>query len=314
MRQVPRFLLIAAATSCLFVRPVPAAEGADLSPLTLPRDGRPAVPADSGTLLLNAVPVTDGRGAVIGPQDLLEIKVFQLDQFNQTLRVAGDGSISLPLLGRVQVAGLTREQAERTIAGLLEERYINDPQVTVFVKEYESRKVAVTGAVQKPGSYEMLGEKTVLEMIAVAGGITRDVAKHVVVIRRGDGSAPVRRIPLDLQELIYRGDPASNVVVQPGDIIYLPIEEIVKVYVNGAVRKPGAIEFKASEPITVLQAVTAAEGTTDRAAERRVQIVRRSEDGSRQVIAVDLKRVKQGRVEDVPLLRDDVVFVPEAFF
>ena len=94
----------------------------------------------------------------IGRQDLLEISVFDLKELDQTVRVADDGSITLPLLGRLQVAGLMKGELEGLIARLLEERFVRNPQVTIFVKEYESRKVAVSGAVKKPDTYEMLGE------------------------------------------------------------------------------------------------------------------------------------------------------------
>jgi len=292
---------------------VPAPAAGVLSEIAVKNGETVAVGALLGQIAEGGAAGKAAAGVVIGLQDLLEIKVFQLDQLNQTLRVADDGSITLSLLGRIMVAGLTCEQAERRIAGLLEARYINDPQVSVFVREYESRKVAVTGAVQRPGAYEMLGEKTVLEMIALAGGVTRDAAKQVFVIRRQPGDAP-RSIALKLDELIYTGDPAVNIPLQPGDIVYLPAEALFKVYVNGAVGKPGALEVKESEQITVLQAVTAAAGTTERAAERRVQVIRRGKDGKKQIIPVDLKRVKQGSAEDILLVKDDVVFVPEAFF
>ena len=297
---------------CGFVRAETEAGAAGSDP-----DGSAREPVSQEEVVIQASPAPgfpSGSAVVIGPQDLLEIKVFQLDQLNQTLRVSDDGSITLPLLGRIQAVGLTREQLERRIAGLLGARYVNDPQVSVFVKEYESRKVAVTGAVQKPGTYEMLGSRTVLEMIAVAGGTTKDVAKQVVVIRRGQGGTPPRRIALDLGELVDLGDPAQNILLEPGDIVYVPVEEILKVYVNGAVGKPGPIEFKRSEPITVLQAVTAAAGTTERASEKRTRIIRRLADGSKEVIPVDLRKVRMGQAEDVPLVKDDVVFVPEAFF
>ena len=325
--KLPRKLLVAFATAaafqislCSYSGTAATAEEAEkpAHPQQEPPhagEEEPSAGAHEGetTLMTARAAGKAAAGVVIGLQDLLEIKVFQLDQLNQTLRVADDGSITLSLLGRIMVAGLTCEQAERRIAGLLEARYINDPQVSVFVREYESRKVAVTGAVQRPGAYEMLGEKTVLEMIALAGGVTRDAAKQVFVIRRQPGDAP-RSIALKLDELIYTGDPAVNIPLQPGDIVYLPAEALFKVYVNGAVGKPGALEVKESEQITVLQAVTAAAGTTERAAERRVQVIRRGKDGKKQIIPVDLKRVKQGSAEDILLVKDDVVFVPEAFF
>src|SRR5512140_397777 len=103
-----------------------------------------------------------GSDYKIGLQDLLELKVFDLKELDQTVRVADDGSITLPLLGRLQAAGLTKGDLEKLIARLLEEKYVRNPQVTIFVREYQSKKVAVSGAVKKPDTYEMLGEKTLL--------------------------------------------------------------------------------------------------------------------------------------------------------
>ncbi len=127
-----------------------------------------------------------GTDYKIGRQDLLEIKVFDLKELDQTVRVADDGSITLPLLGRLQVAGLTKGDLEALIAKLLEERFVRNPQVTIFVREYESKKVAVSGAVKKPDTYEMLGERTLLEMLSKAGGSTRTSA------RRSSSSARTR--------------------------------------------------------------------------------------------------------------------------
>src|SRR5262249_17466943 len=155
---------------------------------------------------------------VIGPQDLLEIKVFQLDSFNQTQRVGDDGAITLPLVGKVQVGGFTREEVEGRIAELLRQ-WVNDPQVSVFVRENESRKVAVTGAVERPGSYEMLGARTLIEMIAMAGGVTRDAGPSVIVMRRGADGSPVR-LEVSLDALLRSGDGSTDIPLRPGDIIY----------------------------------------------------------------------------------------------
>ena len=105
----------------------------------------------------------------VGRQDLLEISVFGVEELDQTVRVGDDGSITMPLLGRLDVSGLTKTELEGTIAKLLAARYIRNPQVTVFIKEYTSKQIAVSGAVKRPGTYEMLGRKTLLEMISMAG-------------------------------------------------------------------------------------------------------------------------------------------------
>jgi polysaccharide export outer membrane protein len=254
-----------------------------------------------------------GSDYEIGRQDLLEIRVFGLDELNQMVRVADDGSISMPLLGRLVVGGLTKTELERRIAELLEERYVRDPQVTVFVRAYESKKVAVTGAVKEPDSYEMLGQKTLLEMISLAGGLDRDVGREIIVFRKNqDGTA--RRIPVDLNRLVYEADPSLNLAIEPEDIIYVPAVEKVRLFVGGAVKNPNLYEIPRSEPVTVLKAITLAGGATDRAALKRVQILRTDANGQRVTLEVNLKKIRRGKVEDPILLKDDLVLVPEAFF
>src|SRR5215510_11682920 len=233
-----------------------------------------AAPATEPPQTLEAFPIPaqapylkrGGSDYRIGKQDLLELKVFDLKELDQTVRVADDGSITLPLLGRLDAAGLTKGELEATIARLLEERYVRNPQVTIFVKEYQSKKVAVSGAVKKPDTYEMLGEKTLLEMISLAGGLDKDLGKEIIIFRsKEDGDGDAERISIDLDKLVYEADPALNVLVLPGDIVYVPSVGKVRIFVTGAVRTPNLYEVPRSEPVTVLKAVTLAGGTTDRA-------------------------------------------------
>jgi polysaccharide export outer membrane protein len=297
---------------------------AQTPPEPVPPSPVPAAPAQSEEKL-TAKPVAPdqvltppvrrgGSDYKVGRQDLLEIKVFDLEELNQTVRVADDGSITVPLLGRLQVAGLTKGELEALLARLLEERFVRDPQVTIFVKEYESKKVAVSGAVKKPGTYEMLGEKTLLEMISQAGGLDAEPGKQIYIFRQANDGGEAERLAVDLDRLVYRADAALNVALAPGDIVYVPAIEKVRIFVSGAVRNPNLYEVPRDEPVTVLKAVTLAGGTTDRAAEKKVQVIRTRPDGTRLIIPVDLKRVKRGKIEDPVLQRDDLVLVPEAFF
>jgi len=220
---------------------------------------------------------------------------------------------TMPLLGRLMVGGLTKGELEIKVAGLLAERFVHDPQVTVFVKEYQSRRVAVSGAVNPPGTYEMLGQKTLLEMLSMAGGLGQEVGKQIIIFRqRPDGGT--QRVPIDLEQLVYRADPLLNHVVAPGDIIYVPSIEKIRIYVNGAVNNPNLYEVPRDVPVTVLRAITLAGGTTDRAALKKVQIMRNDPDGTHAVLQVDLKKIKQGKAEDPILQAEDIVLVPEAFF
>ncbi len=249
----------------------------------------------------------------IGRQDLLEVKVFAVDELNQTVRVADDGSITMPLLGRLAVDGLTKTELEQKIAAELAERFVRDPQVTVFVKEYESKRIAVSGAVKKPDTYEMLGRKTLLEMLSMAGGLDKDLGKEIIIFRpAADGST--ERIPLDLQQLVYAADPRLNLTVEPGDIIYVPTVEKVRIFVTGAVKQPDVYEVPHDEPLTVLKAVTLAGGTTDRAARKRVQIMRSDPEGKRVTLYADLRKIQRGKAEDPLLQKGDIVLVPESFF
>lgn len=303
--SVPMFAIVA----MLLMDPVAA-------PAPLPTPQEPQV-LEAHPIELPPVPTSfvkrGGSDYRIGRQDLLEISVFDLKELDQTVRVADDGSITLPLLGRLQVAGLTKGELETLIAKLFEERYVRNPQVTIFVKEYESKKVAVSGAVKKPDTYEMLGDKTLLEMISLAGGLDKDLGKEIIIFReQDDGTA--QRISVDLDKLVYEADPSLNVPVLPGDIVYVPAVEKVRIFVTGAVRTPNLYEVPRSEPVTVLKAVTLAGGTTDRASESRVQIIRTDADGKRVTIPVNLKKVKRGKVEDPILMKDDLVLVPESYF
>jgi len=272
-----------------------------------------ARPLDATSPLAAALLPGGGSDYRIGRQDLLEIEVFGVDELTQTVRVADDGSITMPLLGRLAVAGLTKSELEALIARLLEARFVRDPQVTVFVKEYESKKVAVTGAVKRPGSFEMLGAKTLLEMISLAGGLDNDLGREIYIFRRQPEGGS-KRIPIDLERLVYAADPALNLPIEPADIIYVPTMEKVRIFVSGAVKKPDVYEVPRHEPVTVLKAVTLAGGTTDRAAEKKVQIMRDRPDGSRVSLTVNLRRIKRGRAEDPILAEGDIVLVPEAFF
>ncbi len=301
-------------TACLLLSLAPVIPGAaqDAEEPVLTLEARPAAPAPTPPPTAG-LPLRGGSDYLIGKQDLLEIRVFGLEELNQTVRVADDGSISLPLLGRLLVAGLTKTDLERMLARLLEESYVREPQVTVFVKEYESKKVAVTGAVRKPGRYEMLGEKTLLEMISLAGGLDQDVGREIILFRRNGGET-TQRIQVDLERLVYDADPQLNLVILPEDIVYVPTIERVRIFVGGAVKNPNLYEVPRSEPVTVLKAVTLAGGTTDRAALRRVQIHRTDADGARVTLTVDLKKIRRGKAEDPILQKDDLVLVPEAFF
>lgn len=240
--------------------------------------------------------------------DLLEIRVFELPELNQIVRVSEDGSISLTLLGKVDVVGLTAQDLEKKLVSILDQQYTKDAHVTVFIREYQ--KVAVLGAVMRPGMYELSGPTTLLHFIALAGGLTAQAMNELYVYRqREDGKQ--NRLAIKLDDLMIHGDKVLNIPLQPKDVITIPIDQIQNVFVYGEVKTPGVIQFLYSKKITLLQAIAQAGGTTDWAKKRSVMIKRiDKKTGKGREIRVNLTAVINGRVSDIELQDGDVVIVP----
>lgn len=250
---------------------------------------------------------------VIGSEDLLEISVFEQPDLNRTVRVSGDGTISVPLLGVIPMNGLTTKEAEATLRDLLGEKYLTNPQVSVFVKEAKSKKVSVVGAVSKPGTVEMLGQRTLLEAISEAGGLTQQAGKDLYVLRP-DSSGATTRIDVDLDDLMINGNPELNIPILAGDVINIPIDRLLHVYVDGAVKKPGEVEYKTSRPLNLLQAIAAAGGLSERASQKGIVLIRNHPDGSQEILKIDLKAVRKGKEPNLVLENGDSIYVPETFF
>lgn len=250
---------------------------------------------------------------IIGPKDLLEISVFGLDELNTTARVSEDGLITVALLGEVEVAGLTKSGVEKRLTRLFEERFLKNPQVTVFIEEYRSRIVSILGAVNEPGDYELLGRQTLLQMISQAGGMTEDAGKEINVIRKNEDGVNTS-LKIQLEELMERGDMELNMVLKPGDIINIPIDKIVRVYVFGQVRNPGALEVKKSNIPTLLRAIAQAGGFSERANKGKVSIKRLNDQDKEVQMIVNAKAIIKGKKKDIQLKENDVVYVPESVF
>lgn len=263
----------------------------------------------------------------IGPQDLLEISVFQAPELSPTVRVSGSGEISLPLLGAVQAAGLTPKTLEFVLQELLRRTYMKDPHVSVFVREMQSHSVSVFGAVKKPGVLQIGTPKTLVEVLSMAEGLAED-AGDTVIVMRGAGlpgttpSAPDGRlaetIPTDrstvetnLKSLLESGDTRYNLVVYPGDVVKVARAGVV--YVEGEVKKPGGFMLKTNENISLLQAVALAEGLTRTASRSHTRIMRTDQvTGARTEIPINLDKILAGGLADPILRPKDIVFIPNS--
>jgi len=147
--------------------------------------------------------------------------------------------------------------------------------------------VAIIGAVEKPGMYELVGRQTLLQMISQAGGFKDTAANEIYVLREGqDGTAA--SISIDLEDLMINGNQNLNIPIQANDVINVPVDKLINVYVFGEVRQPGALQVKMSNKITLLQAIAQAGGLSENATKRGVTIKRRDKSGKEINLSVNL--------------------------
>jgi polysaccharide export outer membrane protein len=250
----------------------------------------------------------------VGSKDVLQIDVYGVDSLrNLEVTVSEVGKITLPLLGEVDVNGLTKSEVEQKLVGLLSQSILRNPQVTVLIKSYQSKVVYLIGAVQKPGVYPLLSRQTLLETIVQAGGPAINAGKEVIVVRKQDGGEG-NSLRLSLEDLMYNVDARFDIPLQPNDIINIPADREVVIYVLGAVKSPGALTVKLSSVPSLLKAITKAGGFSDRANQGDVRIRRTDARGVEKEIKVNARDIIRGKKKDVPLEPEDVIIVGESIF
>jgi polysaccharide export outer membrane protein len=258
---------------------------------------------------------------LLGPDDELEISGPELDELtNKPTRIDGDGNIQVPLVGRVHVAGLTVQQGEQELNNRLN-TYIRHPQSAINVKELRSQPASILGAVNTPGVHQVQGHKTLLEMLSVAGGIRTDAGYSIRITRQLEwGCVPLPNATVDasgrfsvaevnLKNIMEAKNPEENIQVFPHDVISVPKAEMV--YVIGEVKRSGGFVLGEHQSISVLQALSLAEGLNGTADTRHARILRLKRDADqRQELAVDVRGVLTGKKPDVALQGDDILFIP----
>ncbi len=248
----------------------------------------------------------------IGPSDLLKVKAIESEKFTTTERVDMDGNINLPFLDDVNVSNLTPVQAEQKIEDLLkEEGFIKDPHVNVFVAEHKSKTVSVLGYVNEPGNYEMFGEMTLLDALAMAKGLNEKAGTIAYITRTQNGKQD--KMMVDLDDLLKKDQKPGqvNIEMRPGDKVYVP--EAANVFVDGAVRTPGSYPINEGET-TLSQAIVMAGGVASYADEGDVSLVRYAGSGKREIVNVDLKSIEEGASEDPLLNEKDAIVVGASGF
>lgn len=236
----------------------------------------------------------------LGAGDVLKISVYGNPDLGLETRVSEAGQITFPLVGAVAVGGLSASAAEKKLGGLLESGgYLRKAQVNIIVTSLQSQQASVLGQVNRPGRYPLEGKRTVMDMLAMAGGMNPDGADQVTLIRKR--AETTSRDVIDILDIVRNGDLKGDTEVSGNDIIY--VERAPRFYIYGEVQRPGA--FRLERNMTVVQALSVGGGLTQRGTERGVRIKRRNAAGQIEVI--------KSKHDDL-LQVDDVVYVQESLF
>ncbi|MCB1020675.1 MAG: polysaccharide biosynthesis/export family protein [Acidobacteria bacterium] len=265
------------------------------------------------------------RFATLGPGDQLRVDVVDLPELQgRDAKIGVDGSLSLPHVGSLRAEGLTTAALEKAIEKRLSD-FMYEPHASVTVMEQASRPVYVLGSVHQPGALQMRGRLRLLEALSLAGGLSDDSGHSLTVTRRiergplplpsartdAEGENSIVEIPL--QPLVTSRAPETNLELMPEDIVSVRKADLV--YVVGHVEKAGGFVLKEHETVTALKALALAGGLKPHASPKRAKILRREAGASNaeaEERPVDLKAILDGRIADVPLSPEDVLFVPKS--
>ncbi len=265
-------------------------------------------------LLLQALAGSEAvrENLVIGPDDVLEIQVFQVAELNRTVRVDQKGFITLPLLGSVRAEGFSPPSFERHLAKLLGEKYLNNPNVSVFVREFKSRPVSVVGAVKHPGLYQLPSPKPLVEILAMAEGLADGpvgkAGSRMLVTRGASHADAGKTVEVSVLGVLHNDPDAASLLIFPGDQIRVLPAEVV--YVLGDVERPGSYSLETHQSVNVLQALALAGGPKRTAKLKEVLIFRHDAAGGREEIPLRITGKLRGPDAGRLLAANDILFVP----
>ncbi len=243
----------------------------------------------------------------IGPGDAITITVFDISELSGEFRVSQTGQVDLPLIGKVSVDGLTADQAATEIQAKLKSGgFVLHPQVTVLISQYTSQGADVMGQVARPGIYPTLGQRRLLDMITLAGGVTGSAGNLVTIIHRKDPHHPEY---LALAQTPQGYKVQANPVILPGDTIVVQKSGIV--YILGAVERPGGYLINNNEPLSLVQALALAGGNRVTSNIRDVRLIRKVRSGKEEV-KLNLKKIYLGKEADIAVNDGDIVYVPSS--
>ena len=231
-----------------------------------------------------APPASVEMDYAVGPQDVLNVRIYGEEKMSGRIRVDNDGTLPFEYLGRVKVEGMTTAQIEAYLTKALGDGYLRNPQVSVEVVEYRSQSVFVTGEVRMPNKYSLPGNSTLMDVLTYAGSVTPNAGNwvHITHARQGaDTRGPAASAEYDMRVNLrdIQTGKAQNIKMRDGDTVYVPKSE--RVWVVGQVRNVGGIVYE--EGMTVFEAIAAAGGITEKGSSTRIEIIR-LENGQRKSI------------------------------
>lgn len=236
---------------------------------------------------------------LLGPGDMVRITVYGNPDLSTETRVTQGGQLTFPLLGEVAVGGSSVVQSEKKISSMLEQGgFVKNAQVNIVVLQFTSQQISILGDVLKPGRYPLERTSSLVEVLALAGGINPNGSDIVTVLSKTEDK--IVKYDYDLPDLLRKGK-GVNIKIYSDDVIYVPHAPIF--YVYGEVQRPG--QFRLERNMTVVQALAAGGGLTMRGTERSLRIKRRNEAGVLETI--------EAKADDL-LIKDDVLFVRESLF
>ena len=251
----------------------------------------------------------------IGPEDLLEIDVFQVPDLKTLARVSAKGYIKLPLIDGIEAGGLTVSELESMLAERLK-KYLKEPVVTVFVKDFRSQQISILGQVKEPRVYYVTGQKYLLDILSLAGGVTPNAGSVCIIQRVSAQKSPdsgkeyIERIVIDLDELLINGKAELNIAVNSGDTIHVPQSGIF--FVDGGVQGPGSFPLKGKTTLT--QAISLAKGMSYEAVSSDVKIYRDNGKPEREVITLSYDSILDSKEPDYEIKDKDIIIVGKSGF
>jgi polysaccharide biosynthesis/export protein len=324
---------VVALAACLFflVKPVLAQDASQDQDPGADVQATEANPEMSGSMEVEGGGVI-GPDYKLGPEDVVAITVFDLPEMTQTARVENDGTINVKLLGRVPAAGLTTTELKKELQRDWGKTYLENPIVSIFIKQFHSTPVSVVGAVAKPGLYQLPGPRSLVQVIAMAGGVNMPgtaggnmqggapAGRWAYITRKG-GFADLKptegiqklapdQVKVDLGRLLYSHDTALDLQVKPFDTI--TVSKAGLVYVVGAVQRSGGFTLEDVDSLTALQALSLAQGCAGSCNMHHDAIIRRLPNGTRQLTFINLGKIMKGKAKDPILKANDMLIVPNS--